>query len=176
MRNRAGGLLIENGKLLLIHRIKKKDGVVKEYYVVPGGGIEDGENIEAATKRELKEEIGIDVEIVGDKPLYTLEQENGNQYFSVINKISGEIGTGTGPEFSDLSYADKGVYSAEMISIQDIINGKINMVPEIVKEEFINTIKDLNMEVNNICSDDLSKENSKMISELYQNIAKNVEK
>ena len=42
MRNRAGGILIENGKVLLIHRIKDND----EYYVFPGGGIETNETIE----------------------------------------------------------------------------------------------------------------------------------
>lgn len=40
MRNRTGGLLIENSKILLIHRIKNINGERKEYYVVPGGGIE----------------------------------------------------------------------------------------------------------------------------------------
>ena len=59
MRNRAGGLLIENGKILLIHRIKNMNGERKEYYVVPGGGIEEKENIKEATIRELKEETGL---------------------------------------------------------------------------------------------------------------------
>ena len=40
MRNRKVGLLIENGKILLIHRIKNINGEIKEYYVVLGGGIE----------------------------------------------------------------------------------------------------------------------------------------
>ena len=59
MRNRAGGLLIENGKILLIHRIKNINGERKEYYVVPGGGIEEKENIKETTIRELKEETGL---------------------------------------------------------------------------------------------------------------------
>ena len=59
MRNRAGGLLIKNGKILLIHRIKNINGERKEYYVVPGGGIEEKENIKEATIRELKEETGL---------------------------------------------------------------------------------------------------------------------
>lgn len=92
MKNRAGGILIEDGKVLLIHRIKNVDGLVKEYYVVPGGGIEEGENIEKATKRELKEETSIDVELIRDVPLFTLEQENGIQYFSLITKIGGIYG------------------------------------------------------------------------------------
>lgn len=166
MRNRAGGILVENGKILLMHRIKNIEGTVKEYYVVPGGGIEDGENIELATKRELKEEIGIDVELVSKEPLFTLKEENKNQYFSIINRISGEIGTGTGPEFTDPNYANRGVYSTEMISIQDIIDGKINMVPEVIKEEFLKIIKNLNIAVDNINSDDLLLKENKIIIEM----------
>ena len=141
MRNRAGGILIENGKLLLMHRIKTVDGKTREYYVVPGGGIEEGETLEEATKRELKEEIGIDVELLSDTPLLSLKEDRGTQYFTLVKRIKGEIGTGTGPEFTDESYADKGFYSVEMIDVKAIINGTINMVPEEIKEEFIDIVK-----------------------------------
>lgn len=166
MRNRAGGILIEDGKVLLMHRIKNVDGVVKEYYVVPGGGIEEGENVEEATKRELKEEIGIDVELIRDEPLFTLEQENGIQYFSLINKISGIIGTGDGPEFTDPGHANRGVYSAEVVSIKDIIEGKVNMVPELIKDEFIELVNSLDKEIGQINSEDFLKKDNKMIKEL----------
>ena len=163
MRNRAAGLLIENGKLLLIHRIKKIDGVMKEYYVVPGGGIEENENIEMATIRELKEEVGIDVELLSNEPLLTLRQVNGNQYFSIIKKIGGTIGTGTGPEFTDPSYANMGFYKAEMIPIKDIIDGKINMVPKVIKDEFIRIINALNIDISIINSNNLLGNNSIII-------------
>lgn len=137
MRHRAGGILVEDGKVLLVHRIKEKDGIIDEYYVVPGGGIEEGETLEDATKRELKEEVGIDVELTEPEPRYVLEGENGNQYFSLVEKVGGIIGTGKGPEFTDPEYKNRGKYSAEMISIQDIVSGKINMVPQVIKEKFI---------------------------------------
>lgn len=155
MRNRAGGLLIENGKVLLMHRIKNVNGVINEYYVVPGGGMEEGETLEEATKRELNEEIGIEVELIEDEPFFTLEQEQGNQYFSLINKISGEIGTGNGPEFNDPNYANRGLYAAEMISIKDIVEGKVNMVPQEIKEKFIEAILSLNIDFEYINSLDL---------------------
>ena len=165
MRNRAGGLLIENGYVLLMHRIKNVDGETREYYVVPGGGMEGNEDIETATKRELDEEMGIGVELLQKSPLFTLEEERGNQYFSLIKKVSGEIGTGTGPEFNDPSYANKGVYSVELVSIQDIIDGKINMVPEKIKEEFIKAILELAKPLEEINSSDLVQKENILVKE-----------
>ena len=34
------GIIIQDDKLLTIFRRKIKDGEVKEYYVIPGGGLE----------------------------------------------------------------------------------------------------------------------------------------
>lgn len=133
MRNRAGGILIENGKVLLIHRIKDND----EYYVFPGGGIETNETIEQATKRELLEEAGIEVELIEKNPRYILKNESGIQYFSLVKRVKGIIGTGKGPEFTDKSYEKHGKYIVEMISIKDIANGKINLVPLEIKEKFL---------------------------------------
>ena len=133
MRNRAGGILIENGKVLLIHRIKDND----EYYVFPGGGIETNETIEQATKRELLEETGIEVELIEKNPRYILKNETGIQYFSLVKRVKGIIGTGKGPEFTDKSYEKHGKYIVEMISIKDIVNEKINLVPLEIKEKFL---------------------------------------
>ena len=153
MRNRAGGMLIEEGKILLMHRIKNIDGETREYYVVPGGGIEEGESLEEATKRELKEEIGIEVELLSDEPLLSLSEEKGTQYFTLVKKISGKIGTGKGPEFSDSNYANRGFYGAEMVDIKDIINGKVKMVPDEIKEEFISIVS--NHDIDSLNSSDL---------------------
>lgn len=50
------GILIKGKKILLI---KKSRGAYKGMFDLPGGGIEFGEKIEEALKRELKEETGI---------------------------------------------------------------------------------------------------------------------
>jgi 8-oxo-dGTP diphosphatase len=52
---RSGALIINDNKILLIYR-KKKD---KEYFVFPGGSIENEEKIEAASIRELFEETSV---------------------------------------------------------------------------------------------------------------------
>lgn len=36
------------------------------YYKIPGGGVEDGENIQDAAAREVKEEAGCDCDIIGE--------------------------------------------------------------------------------------------------------------
>ncbi len=57
IRNRASAVIIKGSKILLIHRIK--EGV--EYWLLPGGGIEDGETSEQAAEREVMEEVGLKV-------------------------------------------------------------------------------------------------------------------
>lgn len=52
---RAGAIVIHNDCLLLMHRIKG----VKEYYVLPGGTVEAGEDIQSAAVREVQEETSI---------------------------------------------------------------------------------------------------------------------
>lgn len=142
MKDRAAGILIEDEKVLLIHRTRERDGAIREYYVVPGGGIEEGETIEEATKREVKEETGIDVELIESKPKYVLKEEERTQFFSMVKRIGGEIGTGEGPEFTDAEYKERGTYSPEMVLIKDIVKGKANMVPIEIKEQFIKDFGD----------------------------------
>ncbi|MBN2403778.1 MAG: NUDIX hydrolase [Spirochaetes bacterium] len=55
IRIRVAALLIEDGKILLIAH--KKDKTV--YWLLPGGGVNPGESLEEALKRELKEELDI---------------------------------------------------------------------------------------------------------------------
>lgn len=156
MRNRAGGLLISNGKLLLMHRIKEINGKINEYYVVPGGGIEDGETIEEATIREMREETGTDIHVLDTKPSYMFDNGDGIQYFSLVKQIGGIIGTGNGPEFSSPDYANRGKYNLEFIDLKDIIAGKINLVPESIKEELISDLL-LKNSIENLSSEDLVK-------------------
>lgn len=53
--NKVGGIIL-NGKKMLVVREKGKDMVF-----MPGGEIEKGENDEQSIRRELKEELGVEV-------------------------------------------------------------------------------------------------------------------
>lgn len=54
---RVSAIITKGDKMLLMHR--KKNG--EEYWVFPGGGVEDIENSEEGIKREVKEETNLDV-------------------------------------------------------------------------------------------------------------------
>lgn len=140
-RKRAGGILIIDNKILLMHRIREINGKMEEYYVIPGGGVEENETFKETAIREVKEEIGIDVKILTDNPLFTVNRETEEHYYYLVEYVSGKIGTGTGPEFTNPDYVKKGSYSPELIDIEDIINGKIYMVPDETRKDFIEYIK-----------------------------------
>jgi ADP-ribose pyrophosphatase YjhB (NUDIX family) len=58
VRLRVAGLVVKDGKLLLISH--NKDG--RDYWLVPGGGVDFGETAADALKREMSEELSIIVE------------------------------------------------------------------------------------------------------------------
>lgn len=140
-RTRVAGIIFMNGGIALIHRVgvlKRKD--IQEYYTFPGGGLEEGETLEEGTIREIKEEFGIDVEVV--QKLYEFKSEKFNQkeYFFLCKYISGEFGTGEGPEFSNNpKYIDSGKYLPEIIKKEDVKN--ITLLPPEIKEKFVNDIE-----------------------------------
>ena len=104
--------------------------------------IEGEETLEEGTKREIKEEFGIDVEVV--KKLYEMDngEQNKKEYFFLCKYISGEFGTGTGPEFSgNPKYAHRGKYIPEIIAREDV--EKITLLPPEIKEKFVKDIKNM---------------------------------
>lgn len=58
--NAASGLVVHDGKVLLIRRGKEP---YKGFWSLPGGGIEDGERLRDTVKREVFEETGLIVKV-----------------------------------------------------------------------------------------------------------------
>jgi ADP-ribose pyrophosphatase YjhB (NUDIX family) len=69
LRVRVAALICDDdGRILLIKQKKNKE----VYWLLPGGGIEFGENAEEALSREIKEELQLEIE----KPEFVLFSEN----------------------------------------------------------------------------------------------------
>lgn len=144
MRIRVAGIIpMENG-FALMHRTGNKVNGILDYHVFPGGGLEEGETLEEGTVREIKEEFGIDVKV--KELMYECEQQsadtckNKKEYFFLCEYISGELGTGDGPEFNnDPKYADRGNFIPEIIKREDI--EKINLLPYDIRDKFVEDVK-----------------------------------
>lgn len=143
MREAVRGIIYpkdNNDEIIVIKREKK----ITLYYVFPGGGIEkedrqkgvlsncingDEEIRKNALKRDIKEELGIEIEIY--QKFATFEY---NTYY-ICKQVNGEIGTGTGTEYDELSYATNGTYMPMCIKITEL--DKYNLVPAEIKNKFL---------------------------------------
>lgn len=115
-------IIIEDGKLLAMFRRKiKEDGSVKEYYVIPGGGLEENETLEENVIRELKEEFSVDIEIV--KFLSTEEYEDTIANYFLCKIINGTPKLG-GEELERMT--SENYYEIRYIDLKDIDNYDIN--------------------------------------------------
>jgi ADP-ribose pyrophosphatase YjhB (NUDIX family) len=60
---RCQAIILKDNKILILRQYNYKRQ--EEYWMLPGGGLEDGETEEEGIKRELKEETNLEVEIKG---------------------------------------------------------------------------------------------------------------
>jgi 8-oxo-dGTP diphosphatase len=84
IRIRAAGILVHDGKILLARH--EKNG--KSYWLIPGGGVDYGETVEAAVIREYQEEVGLPIKVgsmvlVHDSIPPNLHRQVLNIYFMV---------------------------------------------------------------------------------------------
>lgn len=53
-------IIYRDGKLLAV-RHKDKDGTPKDFWAIPGGGLDPGETLESGLIREIQEELGVTI-------------------------------------------------------------------------------------------------------------------
>lgn len=90
LRKSARAILLNDKDEISLQFVGKNN-----YYKLPGGGVEIGETEEDALKREIKEEVGCNAEIV--KPLgITIEYRNSQNLLHIsygfLCRVVGEIG------------------------------------------------------------------------------------
>lgn len=115
-------IIIDDNKLLTMFRRKiKSDGTVKEYYVIPGGCLEEGETLEENVIRELKEEFNVDIEVV--KFLGTEEYDETIANYFLCKIVSGTPKL-SGEELERMT--PENYYEIRYIDLNDIDNYDIN--------------------------------------------------
>ncbi|QER42579.1 (deoxy)nucleoside triphosphate pyrophosphohydrolase [Thermodesulfobacterium sp. TA1] len=86
----VAGFIEKDGKVLVVKRpAKKKRGGLWEF---PGGKVENGESLQEALKRELKEELGVETWVgeVLAKTTYVYPEEEIELYL-LLAKIKDEV-------------------------------------------------------------------------------------
>lgn len=93
-RSRSVAIVVRDGKILM----ERVFYFGREFFTVPGGGIEEGETPEQAAIRELKEECGLDGKII--RPLTVQYKKEGSAEYSFEVEVSEdqEAITGYDPE------------------------------------------------------------------------------
>ena len=129
MRTRAGIVLIEDDKVALIER--HRAGM--DYFVFPGGGVDDGETPEQGAVREAFEELGIQVAI--KKTVAVIHFDQSTQVYYLVEQVGGEFGTGTGEEFTDSDPEDpeEGIYIPIWMPIDELLKHEKVFPESVVK-------------------------------------------
>ena len=111
MQVRVTGILIEGEKLLLV-----KQKVANRNWSLPGGRVENGETLEEAMIREMREETGLEVNI--QKLLYVCDKPDTRPSLLhitfLLERIEGEI-TLPSNEFDH-----NPIHDVQMVPIKDL--------------------------------------------------------
>ncbi len=78
----------DRGRVLLV---RQRGGPFKGEWLLPGGGLEDGESFEGAMRREVREETGL--EVVSARPIARYDVRLGD-FHGEVQLFAGDVGVG----------------------------------------------------------------------------------
>lgn len=126
MKNSVRAIITRGSEILLIHRVKPGE----DYWMLPGGGVEPGEDDPTAVIRECREELGLHVQPMGlvDE---VLQPEQGHRRLYACRITGGTLGTGDGPEYQPNSgYA--GTHEPAWVPMQRVAS--LNFYPRDIQQ------------------------------------------
>lgn len=91
VRETARAVILQDSKLLLIRRTRLNNGGnIDNWLSIPGGGLDPGETPEQAVVREMKEELGIDVDIKSLLAIQDVPSDESRHYYFLCTIRDGE--------------------------------------------------------------------------------------
>jgi ADP-ribose pyrophosphatase YjhB (NUDIX family) len=117
-------LVTPDGSLLTIRRARPGQ---PPYWVLPGGGVEPGEDLQDALDRELREELAATASV--HSLLHVLERDGERQYFYLARALawSADPGARSGPEFTDPA---RGEYHLQAVPLTAAAVAAIDLKPD----------------------------------------------
>lgn len=121
-------LITPDGDLLTIRRVRPGRD---PYWVLPGGGVENGEDLAAALARELREEVAAAADV--HSLVYVLDHGGHRQYFYLARARSWSASAAdrSGPEFSDPA---SGEYHLQIVPLTAEAVAQIDLQPAAIAE------------------------------------------
>jgi 8-oxo-dGTP diphosphatase len=113
----VGAVILEDGKIVLVKR-----GVEPALgkWSIPGGAVELGEAVRDAVKREAKEECGLTIELIDDKPVdifdnLVMDKNGGLRYHYILLQFLARPTGGFLKSGSDVT-------DARLVPLNDVAN------------------------------------------------------
>jgi 8-oxo-dGTP diphosphatase len=125
----VAALIVKDGKVLVCQRTRHQTMPLK--WEFPGGKIEKGEQPRDALRRELEEELGIDVQVGEEVARICHRYKTGNSVelrFFLVHRYQGEIENRI---FKDIRWSDPSelpnydFLEADLTLVKDLAEGKI---------------------------------------------------
>jgi 8-oxo-dGTP diphosphatase len=88
------GLVEREGEVLIARKRVVEGHFLSGQWHVPGGRVEAGESLEDAVKREIREEAGIEVDVVESLGIVNFDEERANVHWFRCAHRAGELRAG----------------------------------------------------------------------------------
>lgn len=133
----ATRLIIEiDNSIVFIKRRKKINGSIQEFFVLPGGILNEGEDYISAGIREAKEELDVDIAINEFLIEEYVEELDKFERYYFAKVTHGKIKNGSGEEFQNQSI-DSIYGTYEVVTLNKNELGAYKILPVSIKDRLV---------------------------------------